>query len=150
LWAQNNDRLFSGIAAFTPDSRLIATGDTDGKVRLRQARTGKVKRVLAMGQAIPIPLAFAADGKTLACACSDNSIRLWDTATYREPEVIPVETIVGDIAFAPTSRLLAGLTRDGRLCLWDVRQRQLKATVEILGVTRNKQGFTVSLYQGAL
>jgi WD40 repeat protein len=64
-------------------------------------------------------VAFSADGATLAAACSDGLIRLWDVASGRLRRTLSGHTdAVGRLAFTPDGRTLASLGHDNVLNLW--------------------------------
>jgi WD40 repeat protein len=65
--------------------------------------------------------ALSPDGKIVATASYDQTIRLWSVATGKELRVLKGHNgAVFDVAFDPTSRLLASASGDRTVKLWDV------------------------------
>jgi WD40 repeat protein len=75
--------------------------------------------------AIPLPSAgdrvsWSPDGRTLATACMDSKIYVWDAATGRRKSVLEGSINFGlDAAFHPSGTLLASNGWENRLRLWD-------------------------------
>jgi WD40 repeat protein len=71
--------------ALSPDGRLVASGDDDGTLHLRDPGTG---RELAHWQAHSAAgitaLAFHPDGQTLISGASDGTLKLWDLPYIRK------------------------------------------------------------------
>jgi WD40 repeat protein len=69
-----------------------------------------------------LSLQFSPDGKTLASGSTDETVRLWDTATGKERATLKGHRgWVNGVAFSPDGKVLAagvGLTR-GAVWLWD-------------------------------
>lgn len=65
-------------------------------------------------------LAYSPDGKFLACACSDSTVKLLDAHTFQVVRRLEGhDNQVLTVAWAPIGWLLASGGSDARVCLWD-------------------------------
>jgi WD40 repeat protein len=66
-------------------------------------------------------VAFSPDGKTLASAGDDQTIRLWETATGKEiRRLTGHQSGISSVAFSPDGKRLASACADGTLLVWDL------------------------------
>jgi RNA polymerase sigma factor (sigma-70 family) len=107
---------------FTPDGRVLTSGDADAPLRVWEAATGK-EGPPWKGKARDVAsMALSPDGKILATGLYEGVIQLWDAATGRELRQVkgPDRGYIWCVAFSPDGRTLAACGNDGKVRLWDV------------------------------
>lgn len=107
--------------AVSLDGKLIASGNTDGKVRVW--RVVDFKQILAReAHAYWIEsVTFGPDSRILVSCGEDHLVRLWDVTAGETLRILRGHTHwIGSSAFSPDGRMLATASDDGTVRLWDV------------------------------
>jgi DNA-binding SARP family transcriptional activator/WD40 repeat protein len=125
------------VAAFSNDGSIVAVGGDDGLIGVWDAATGDIRDVLH-GHAAPINgLTFAADGRTLYSAASDNSVIAWDVAGDRSFGARPSRAAVLPPATTTTTGLtsilypLVGWSADRRITYVDAHDGSGAALIDV-------------------
>jgi WD40 repeat protein len=138
---QRNDAVFAGVLAEADrvaDTSPALAAQLDLVVHRMRPHDREVTARLLGTQNTPLPtvigvhagsvkqLAYRRDGRVLASAGHDNTVRLWDVADPRHPRALgrPLaghREFMTSAVFSPDGALLASAGGDHTVRLWDVR-----------------------------
>jgi WD40 repeat protein len=113
--------------AYHRETKVAATADLDGKVRLWDLDAGQETRALDAGRGLKvITVCFSPDGKRLLSAVTDGTLRLWDAKTGAELKRIHAHEPSADCAaFSPDGKRIVSGGSDNLVCVWDAETGKL-------------------------
>jgi WD40 repeat protein len=117
-----------GVLAFSPDSKRLLTGGSDGTVRIWDAWSGKLLVEFRDHSSTVRAAVFSPDGRQVV-SCSRDEVRVWDSATGKPVTPLVVECPTAGLAFSPDGKRLAIVGTDKQ--------------TRVVGVATNKVLFTV-------
>lgn len=140
-WEQRNDAVFQQVIAEADRAQdsdpslsaqldLVAhrlrPDDEDTKNRLLSIVNAPLASPLSGHTGAVYLTSFSPNGKLLATASYDRTVRLWDVSDPNEPELLgkPLTghtSWVSTAVFSPDGTTLASASEDGTIRLWDVR-----------------------------
>lgn len=114
-------------ARFSPNGRLIATACWDRNVRVWDAESGALLRLLSGHRQSVEAIDFAPDGRTLVSGSLDGTARLWDVATGDPVAVVAFSGPVYSVAFrSDGAEFVVGGDSD-RLAFWPFPPTEISA-----------------------
>jgi len=123
------------VIAFSPNGKVIATGDSDGTLRLWDMATRQPVRTVHVTSSSSVNpaiggVAFSPNGKTLVTADGDRTVDLWDLGSGRllsstQPPDSDSTANPTDAAISPNGNLLAVPYVNGQVWLWNAATGQV-------------------------
>ena len=153
---------------FSPDGRQLATSCRDGMVRLWDAATGSLIRVVGRHDSAALAVAYHPDGSQLASSGQDGLVKVWEPATGRLLRVLRCHgQAVYCTAYSPDGRLLASgdgfppwesvlhLRTPGVVKIWDAVTGDERAALNghaqnVMGVAFSPDGSRLATVSGAV
>jgi WD40 repeat protein len=121
--------------AFSPNGKLLATGDVNGEILIWEIATGE-PLAICKGHASRVhSIAFSHDGRMLGSGSSDRTLKLWDVL-----DGSCIKTLSGhqqrvrSIAFSRDDRAIVSGSSDATIRIWDVHSGECR---QILSGHRN-------------
>ncbi|MDZ7969246.1 MAG: NACHT domain-containing protein [Nostoc sp. DedSLP03] len=103
---------------FSPDGNLLATGDSNGFVRLWEATSGNEILTFKGHTDWVRSITFSPEGKIFASGSDDMTIRLWNVSTGECLQIF--QDFNYSVAFSPNGRIVATGGVNQTIKLWDV------------------------------
>lgn len=132
------------VAAFSPDSALLASGDwgeASNDIIVWETTTGRRRLQLEGVHASVTALAFSPDGRMLLSGGWDNQVKLWHASSGKllhrlevRPGWVNDDTDqlgwVDAAIFLDGGRSIVAASRDGRIRIWDTTTGKLVVTLD--------------------
>jgi WD40 repeat protein len=111
--------------AFSPDGKLLATGDVNHEIHVWQVETGKQLLTCKVEEGWIWSVAFSPNGRFLASS-ANRTVKLWDVQTGECVKSLKgYSDRVFSLAFSPDGRFLASGSEDRLVRVWDIKTGQL-------------------------
>ncbi len=120
----------SSLKALVQDQKSSWVNSANTNTEVQLALLNTVSNVIAPntlgGHAKSVnAVSFSPDGKILATASDDNTVKLWNTQTGEQIKTLTGHTDkVNSVSFSPNSQILATASNDKTAKLWDISTGQ--------------------------
>jgi|GEM_PF-1674633 FOG: WD40 repeat len=117
-----NGKLLCAIA-LSPDGKIAATGDTEGKIILYDIWAQKSTVKYKEHKSVIVAIAFTPDGSKVVSAATDRSVQIWSAASGKK--IVSIDNFKSPISFiaiSPDGKTLATVesVSTGEVKLWDL------------------------------
>lgn len=119
--------------AFSPDGNQVAVGEfSDGRAEIHRVTDGELVFRLT-GHTAPVnQIQYSPDGKWIATASDDQTIRLWDARNGQPSTTLTGHTArVTQIAFSPDGQRLVSGADDNSIRRWNVADGRQEQTLSL-------------------
>ena len=121
---------FVSALAIRPNSRTLASGSVDGKIRYWNYATGTLESTFNGHVGGVRCMAFSPDGTLLATGGIDSTIKIWTSAAGEPKYTLNAGAgPVRSVAYSPDGATLASAHADGTVRLWDTASARPEATL---------------------
>ncbi|MCC5660791.1 hypothetical protein LC608_28220 [Nostoc sp. XA010] len=119
VFAETLGGIFS--VAFSPNGKLLATGDTNNEIRLYQVVDGQ-QMLTCRGHAAWVrSVTFSPNGDIIASGSDDQTVRLWNVSTGQCVANLQGHSSgIQSIAFSTNGHILASSSEDKTVKFWDI------------------------------
>ncbi|MEH1833594.1 MAG: caspase family protein, partial [Nostoc sp.] len=133
------------------DANLEQTANQQAVFALKRAIYNTQERNRLEGHSSAVnSVAFSPDGKTIASASSDNTVKVWDAATAKEITTFKEHSsAVNSVAFSPDGKTIASASSDNTVKVWDAATAKEITTFKghsdaVRGVAFSPDGKTIA------
>jgi len=106
------------VVVFSPDGRWVASGDSDGIIRVWKSTDGTEIARMEHDEAVTA-IAFSPNGQWIISGSTDDTARVWNVITSREIARMLHSNVVSYVAFNPDGQRVVSASWDGTVRVWE-------------------------------
>ncbi len=114
---QRRDNTTITSISFSPDSKIIASGNSDGVINLGK-QNGTLIKTLSPNNGTITQITFSPDGKKFAASDVGGNVNVWQSDGSLIASLAEHKSRVTSVSFSADSKILASSSSDGTVNLW--------------------------------
>ena len=117
-------------AQFSPNGQRLVSTSWDATVRIWDANSGELLKILSDHGGFVYGAAYSPDGQFIASASTDRTLRIWDGNSGEPLLILDGHTSsVSDVAYSPDGQYIVSASHDRSLHIWDKRNGDLLSSL---------------------
>ena len=116
--------------AFSPDGKFLATGDSNGEVRLWQVADAQPVLTFQGHTSWVFSVDWSPDGQSIVSGSYDQTVRLWDVKQGKCLKTLWEKNSVLSVAWSPDGQTIATGSYDQTVKLWDPKRGSCLKTLQ--------------------
>jgi WD40 repeat protein len=117
--------------AFSPDGKLLVSGDENGNVILWNVKTGRRVRMMKEHDSTVNSVAFNHKGTRIASGSFDQTVKIWEVSSGRALRTLkPHQDHVTSVRFSPDDQTIMSGSLDRGVRFWNVTDGKQLALLE--------------------
>lgn len=126
----NNDKNALLFASASPNNKDLAIATNNGNIQIWDTKNKKPIKIIDSHKFVVNTVTYSSDGNYLASGSMDKTVKIFETATYKEIKNFTFPEIISSIAYSPDGKYLSVACDDNSVSIFNTKDFSLKTKIE--------------------